>query len=123
MPCYIEPVKPPSQADFKIWQSMGYTGAWEDYCLVKSKSVGQLMFLCGELGPHCSDCAAVGEFLCDYPVGDARTCDRSICGEHAAEVAPDIHYCKGHYQMWQDFKARGAVDDALRNVIAFKCEK
>lgn len=123
MPCYIQRIKRPSQEDFKLWQSIGYIGTWEDYCRAKGPDVGQTMFICGDLGPHCADCAGFGEFLCDYPVGDGKTCDRSICSEHAIEIAPELHYCNAHHQMWQDFKTRGGVDDVLKNVIAFKGEK
>lgn len=123
MPCYIERIKPPSKADYAIWQSIGYTGTWEEYCSQKNKDVGQTMFVCGDLGPHCADCAAGGEFLCDFPVGEGKTCDRSMCSDHATEIGPEIHYCNAHHQMWQDFKARGGVDAVLKNVIAFKCEK
>lgn len=123
MPCYIGRIKPPSKADFELWQGLGYTGSWENYRLLKDGDVGQTMFICGDLGAHCCDCAGVGEFLCDYPVGEGKTCDRSLCSEHASEIAPEIHYCHTHHQMWQAFKDRGGVDEALRNVIAFKSEK
>ncbi|WP_199031422.1 hypothetical protein [Ralstonia sp. ASV6] len=123
MPCYTETIKPPSQEEYETWKRVGYIGSWEEYCAAKEGSVGQRMFLCGDFGPHCADCAAVGSFLCDYPVGDGKTCDRSMCGEHAHEIGPELHYCAPHYKMWQDFKDKGGVDEALRNVIAFKHEK
>lgn len=44
------------------------------------------MFLCGEFGPHCGACASVGDFLCDFPVGDGKTCDMPLCESHATEV-------------------------------------
>lgn len=120
MPCYIQRIGQPTKADYALWQSLGFSGSWEEYCRVKGDSVGQTFHLCGEFGAHCADCAAVGDFLCDFPVGDGKTCDRSICPEHAHEIAPDIHYCDGHHQMWQDFRDNGGVDATLRNVIAFK---
>lgn len=81
------------------------------------------MFVCGDLGAHCGDCMAVGDLLCDYPVGEGKTCDRPMCGDHGHEIGPDLHYCAAHYKMWTDFKERGGVDAALKNVIAFKGEK
>lgn len=123
MPCYIDRIKPPSKDEFKTWQGLGYIGTWDDYCTSKQGSVGQTIFLCGEFGPHCADCAGVGDILCDYPVGDGKTCDRAICSEHAVEIAPDLHYCKAHHQMWEDFKNSGGVDAILKNVIAFKNDK
>lgn len=123
MPTYISKIKGPTRAEFDLWVSMGYLGTWDHYCATKAPTVGQRMFITGDLGPHCADCADLGEFLCDYPVGNGKTCDRSICGEHAHEIGPDLHYCDAHYAMWTEFKNSGGVDAALRNVVAFKSEK
>jgi hypothetical protein len=123
MPCYIKRIEPPSKAEYEIWQSIGFSGSWADYCQAKQGNIGEAIFICGDLGAHCADCAGVGDFLCDYPVGDGKTCDRPMCGEHAHEVAPEIHYCDAHYRMWDEFRRKGGVDAALRNVIAFKAEK
>lgn len=123
MPCYIEKIKPPSRSDYKVWQSIGFTGTYDDYCNAKGPDVGQKMFVCGDLGPSCTDCSGFPGNLCDYPVGDGKTCDRGICDDHAHEIGPDIHYCQGHYEMWKSFKDGGGVDEALKNVIAFKAEK
>lgn len=124
MPCYIHKIKPPTKAEYEMWKTIGYIGTWDDYCVAKSRGdTGKTMFLCGDFGPHCADCAAVGDFLCDYPVGKGKTCDRPMCDDHAHEIGYELHYCEAHYQMWQDFKNQGGVDDALRNVIAFKGEK
>lgn len=48
------------------------------------------------LGPHCSRCRRVGEFLCDFPVGGGRTCDRPVCKAHRHPVAPGVDYCTVH---------------------------
>jgi hypothetical protein len=77
------------------------------------------MFLTGDLGPHCRDCAAVGILLCDFPIGDGKTCDAALCSRHGTEVAPDIHYCPGHYEQWKEWRETAGIDDALRNVIPF----
>jgi len=82
------------------------------------------MFLCGDLGPHCAaeNCAASTAYLCDYPVGDDKTCDLSLCNSHAYEVAPNIHYCPGHLVLWQWYQMRTAlsetprIDDLVRNL-------
>ncbi|CAG9184416.1 hypothetical protein [Cupriavidus pampae] len=123
MPCYLHTTKPASRAEFDQWTLMGYLGTWEAYCTAKNRTAGQNSFLCGELGPHCADCADVGAYLCDYPVGDGKTCDRSMCDSHAHEIAHELHYCDAHYKMWEVFKQAGGVDAALRNVIAYKTEK
>jgi hypothetical protein len=123
MPCYIQKTKPPTKTEYKAWQDLGYTGTWEKFCENRKLTEGQTMFICGDLGAHCADCSAVGDFLCDFPVGDGKTCDRPICEDHSKEIGPDLHYCDTHYGMWCDFKDSGGINSALRNVIAFKSEK
>lgn len=80
------------------------------------KAVGHL---CGELGPHCACCGGVSGYLCDYPVGEDKTCDRPLCNVHAAEVAPELHYCPGHLQEWQAFMESGGVKKQLVSVVPF----
>jgi len=62
---------------------------------------------------------AVGDFLCDFPVGDGKTCDRPICPDHATEIAPEIHYCAGHLLMWKEFRDAGGVERELTNVVPY----
>ena len=123
MGCYISKLKPATKESFKLWQDMGYTGTWEMHVADKQQNVGGTMFMCGDLGSHCADCNGFGDFLCDYPVGHGKTCDRPMCDYHGHEIAPELHYCESHYKMWGEFKASGGVDAALKNVIAFKTEK
>jgi len=80
---------------------------------------GGTMFLCGEFGQHCGACASVGDFLCDFPVGDGKTCDMALCESHATEVAPNVHYCPGHMVLWDEFRAAGGVQRELENVVPF----
>jgi hypothetical protein len=89
-------------------------------CYVVSMDNGGFMFLCGDLGPHCADCEDVAINLCDYPVGDGKTCDRPICDLHSHEIAPNLHYCDAHNSEWERFRARGGVDRELVNVVPFK---
>lgn len=77
-------------------------------------------FICGDLGDHCAQCGTVSDVLCDFPVGDGKTCDRAICEECAHEVAPDVHYCYGHFAEWEKFAAAGGVVRELGNVTPFK---
>lgn len=123
MTCYVERIKWPTLKEYAEWQKLGYTGTWERYEAAKLKSAGGKMFITGDFGPHCADCMALGEFLCDYPVGEGSTCDRPICDVHASEIAPDIHYCQGHMKLWEEFRDGGGVDKNLRNVVAFKPPK
>lgn len=89
-------------------------------CYIHKDKDGGSMFICGDLGAHCADCAGFGDFLCDYPVGDGKTCDRPMCGEHVNEIAPEVHYCAGHMKLWKEFKASGGVQRELENVVPFK---
>ena len=66
----------------------------------------------GDFGPACFDCAGVSDVLCDWPIAKGKTCDRGICEECAPPVAPDLHYCKSHRALWEQFKA-----DELRGVV------
>ena len=76
--------------------------------------------LCGDLGPHCAECGDVGTQLCDYPVGDGKTCDRPVCEFHATEVAPNVDYCPAHHAEWKAFRDAGGVKRELENVVPFK---
>lgn len=77
------------------------------------------MILCGDFGPHCSVCASVGDILCDFPVGEGKTCDMPLCDGHATEVAPNVHYCPGHMVLWQEFRDAGGVQRELENVVPY----
>lgn len=70
-------------------------------------------FIHGKLGPHCADCSAPGDKLCDYPVGNGKTCDRSMCDDHASKIGPNMDYCEAHWRMWEaECQQRGVT--ALR---------
>jgi len=79
--------------------------------------------ICGDLGEHCSECGDLGSNLCDYPVGQGKTCDRLLCDHHAQLIGPDLHYCAPHAVEWQAFRDAGGVRQELENVIPFKEKK
>jgi len=89
-------------------------------CYTKDDPKLGRMFICGKLGPHCADCGWVADYLCDYPVGKGKTCDRDMCESHANEVGPDLHYCKAHLGMWHAYRDSGAEVRELANVLPFK---
>lgn len=91
-------------------------------CYIERTTDGETMFLCGDLGPHCAaeGCAASTDNLCDYPVGDGKTCDLPLCDSHAYEVAPNVHYCPGHLVLWREFRESGRMDAELENVVPFR---
>lgn len=47
-------------------------------------------YICGsgvETSDVCRFCGHLAEHLCDYPVGDGKTCDLPLCGECRTKVA------------------------------------
>ena len=78
------------------------------------------MFMCGDLGPHCAECADAADHLCDYPVGRKKTCDRNLCEVHANEIAPNLHYCAAHLGMWSAYREGGGVQLELDNVVPYR---
>lgn len=61
------------------------------------------MIICsrGRRTPPCKFCQANGSFkpstkLCDFPVGEGKTCDAPICDRHATSVGPNQDYCPVH---------------------------
>lgn len=123
MPCYTFKSRPASRKEFEIWKGIGFNASYKKYKEIKSREPIGTIFVCGDLGEHCADCSDLGTLLCDYPVGDGKTCDRPMCEEHAHEIGHELHYCEAHNKMWEAFKESGGVDAALKNVIAFKPEK
>jgi hypothetical protein len=75
--------------------------------------------LCGRLGEPCPDCGSAADFLCDYPVGDGKTCDRRMCEYRAHEIGPEVHYCDHHHAEWSAYVAGGGERVVLRNVEAW----
>ena len=90
-------------------------------CYIERTKDGGTMFLCGDLGRHCAagECAAVSGFLCDYPVGEGRTCDLPLCASHAYEVAQNVHYCPGHLILWKEFRDNDGVKRELEKVVPY----
>lgn len=83
---------------------------------------GSRYFMCGSFEQSeacviCNEMDAV--LLCDYPVGEEKTCDRMLCVECAAEIGRDIHYCDTHFTEWQEFVKTEGVKEQLLRVVAF----
>lgn len=89
------------------------------YCYVQVKNQTRT-YLRGRLGKPATCCGWISAFLCDYPVGDNKTCDKRLCEEHAYEIAPEIHYCSAHYDEWKKFVNSGGVKAWLKNIRPFK---
>lgn len=116
MTTYIITQRPATHDDFKAAVMMGYTGSFEKYKAEHDRHVGERIFVNGDLGPHCTECAAPSDNLCDYPVGQDKTCDRPLCDEHSRGVANDTHYCRDHFIMWSEYLASDRGYEVLRNV-------
>ena len=58
------------------------------------------------LEPICS-CGYVADYLCDWPVGDGKTCDLPLCEVCAHEIGDDKHACEIH---WHEFQHRTGVN-------------
>lgn len=67
------------------------------------------MFLCSRSGLIVEVCACgiAADFLCDWPVGDGKTCDARLCVVCAREIGEDRHTCEIH---WHVFKQQTGVD-------------
>ena len=68
-------------------------------CRVQHLENGGVRIMCGP-DPQ-SICQIVGcdehrVALCDYPVGDGKTCDKRICKAHRTRVGDNVDYCPDH---------------------------
>ncbi len=43
-------------------------------------------FMCGEDVVACCVCGTFSEHLCDYPLGNGKTCDAPLCPNHAIRI-------------------------------------
>lgn len=41
-------------------------------------------------------CERPGRFLCDYPMGEGKTCDQMICAEHRVALPYGQDLCLAH---------------------------
>lgn len=61
---------------------------------------------------RCHHCPQAAPFLCDWKVGEGKTCDMQICKSHAQEVSPDKHLCPDHQAAYKEWQARRAAKAA-----------
>jgi hypothetical protein len=48
-----------------------------------------------------SQCIRTATKLCDYPLGNGKTCDKPLCDCCAVNVGPDRDYCPKHARAGQ----------------------
>ena len=57
------------------------------------------LWMCGEIFDGsliCRVCGDLADALCDYPLGNDRTCDSALCNSDARHIKGDLHYCPEH---------------------------
>ena len=54
-----------------------------------------ITFMCGSGIVPCASCGQVADYLCDYPVGDGKTCSLPICNECRTHVG-QYDFCPVH---------------------------
>lgn len=57
-------------------------------------------------------CGARGDKLCDWPIGDGKTCDKPMCDRHATNVGKNLDYCKIHAKMRSEHEPANHQDPA-----------
>lgn len=68
-------------------------------CAIERYKDGGVMFICGEGVEPCQVCGRMAVALCDYPVGQRKTCDQPLCERHSIKQGAewqDIHFCPTH---------------------------
>lgn len=63
----------------------------------------------------CTRCGALAGLQCDWKMGESRTCDRWICGDHALEVGPEKHLCPEHSQAFRRWLLSRPIDLQLES--------
>lgn len=92
-------------------------------CYILNPHQFPVSWICGDLGDHCPNCGTASDILCDYPVGDGKTCDAKMCQYCAHNIAPEIDYCHTHFDEWWKFKDAGGVEKELQNVVPWRSRK
>jgi len=76
-------------------------------CRIVPMPGGGRAFVCGPK-PRRQRCACgkPADLLCDWKLGDGKTCDAPLCAACAIEPAPDKHLCRTHQALWLDWRDR-----------------
>jgi hypothetical protein len=62
----------------------------------KDGKVVSSAIVCGRGLKSCHWCGRLQTKLCDFPLSDKKTCDASMCDEHATHAGKDLDYCPMH---------------------------
>lgn len=52
------------------------------------------------------ECGRPATLLCDWKIGDGKTCDAPICTICAEHVGPDKHLCRKHSEAYAFWRSR-----------------
>jgi len=57
---------------------------------------------------HCKYCGHFADYLCDWPMGENKTCDTPLCEKHAFSLSfeDDLHFCPIHLAMYEEQQKR-----------------
>lgn len=75
-------------------------------CAINHDSSGNQLHWCGEGIEPCNECCRCADYLCDFPIGDGKTCDHALCDTHAHPIADNRHLCSIHLAI---FRSTGAL--------------
>jgi len=71
---------------------------------------GQIVGVICSRGPKrqkCYICSRLSSSLCDYPVGNGKTCDKPMCSQCKTTIGPDLDVCREHNNPDDIAKTRG----------------
>ena len=72
-------------------------------------SDGSVIMICSRGRKPVTPCYYCGKpmtSLCDYPVGEGKTCDRPMCNKCKTKIGPDLDVCQEHNNPDGIFKAQ-----------------
>ena len=93
---------------YEVHQIMEYiTGFLEGFYHFQTytKDVPDRIFVCGDGIRACSNCGQVADYLCDYPVGEGKTCDLRICKQ-----------CRIHIGKYDFCPIHGEVNKVIQRI-------
>ena len=92
------------QALVSAWA--GQAGGVGVGCICTKEPNGTYIFWCGDgidesLQCHEPECQLMAEIMCDYPMGEGKSCDIPLCREHAFHLGQGFHLCPFHKRLFQ----------------------
>lgn len=75
---------------------------WIDIIDENRKKIGEAHLCMRRHSEYCMPCWQIDRLrqlsskLCDFPLGNGKTCDKPICNFHATSGGKNIDYCPDH---------------------------